>query len=73
MPLLLRAAELVNGARVSYRMTPFAGSSLGTEGEIMSDRSNTLSHRKRKLSAIPKLVPPSSWDPVCPNPAIRLH
>ena len=55
------------------RMTPPAGLQLGTESEIISDKWKTLSHRKKRLSAIPTLVPPSSLDPVCPSPDIRLH
>ena len=40
------------------------------EGEMMSDRSQALSHRKR-LSAVPKLVPPSFLGPCLPQACHR--
>ena len=40
------------------------------EGEMMSDRSQALSHRKR-LSAVPKLVPPSFRGPCLPQACHR--
>lgn len=45
---------------------------LSSEGEIQSDRSQGTVPQK-ETSAVPKLVPPFSWDPVCPSPAIGLH
>lgn len=40
------------------------------EGEMVSDRSQALSHRKR-LSAVPKLVPPSFRRPCLPQACHR--
>ena len=45
---------------------------LSSEGEIQSDTSQGTVPQK-ETSAVPKLVPPFSWDPVCPSPAIGLH
>lgn len=60
-------------AKEARGTSPPAGIWRGTEDDIMSGGSKTLPHRERRGPAIPKLVPPSSWDPICPSPAIGLH